>query len=444
MNSKLLQQVRILDPVSNIDQVADVLTIDGEIAAVEETVSQFPTKTDIQDCQGLILGPGLVDLYCHSGEPGFEERETIESLMQAATAGGFTRLAILPDTVPPVDNLAGLARLQNLGTNPSPFPILYYWGAITQGLQGQQMTELGELATTGIVGFADGLPLENLGLLRRVLEYLKPLNQPIALCCNNRKLAGNGVMRESYDSMRLGLPGVSAIAETAALASVLELVDAIGTSVHIMRVSTARSVELIQVAKSRGLPITASTTWMHLLLDSRCIDGQFPLNAEFFPYDPNFRLEPPLGSLDDRLALIQGLQEGVLDAIAIDHTPYTYEEKTVAFSEAPPGTIGLELVLPLLWQNLVETGDLSALELWRALSTAPSQCLGLTPAAILLRHGQAVAPQKSAEVTLFAPQETWTVEKQTLKSRSTNTPWLGKQILGACFIPFNGSQVSSA
>ncbi|MGD1715625.1 dihydroorotase [Dapis sp. BLCC M172] len=425
MNSKLLQQVRILDPVSQTDRVADVLIIDGKIAGVEGNISEFPTKTDIQDCRELILGPGLVDLYCHSGEPGFEERETIESLMQASRAGGFTRLAILPDTFPPLDNPAGLARLKNLATqttDKSTFPLLYYWGAITQGVKGEQMTELGELAVTGVVGFADGLPLENLGLLRRVLEYLKPLNKSVALFCNNSGLAGNGVMREGYDSIRLGLPGVPTMAESSALAAVLELVDDIGTPVHIMRVSTARSVELIGTAKSRGLPITASTTWMHLLLDTQAIEGKSPFDTEFIPYDPNLRLEPPLGNNSDRLALVQGIKDGVLDAIAIDHSPFSYEEKTVAFSEAPTGVIGLETALPLLWKNFVETGELSALELWRVLSTAPSKCLGLSPGEI--------KPQKSAEVTLFAPQETWVVEKQTLKSRSINTPWLGKQIQG--------------
>ncbi|NES08235.1 MAG: dihydroorotase, partial [Okeania sp. SIO2F4] len=367
----------------------------------------------------------LVDLYSHSGEPGFEERETIESLIQASRAGGFTRLAILPDTFPPVDNPAGLARLKNLATqatDKSAFPLLYYWGAITQGVKGEQMNELAELAATDAMGFADGLPLKNLGLLRRVLEYLKPLNKSVALFCNNSGLAGNGVMREGYNSIRLGLPGVPSMAESSALAAVLELVDAIGTPVHIMRVSTARSVELIGAAKSRGLPITASTTWMHLLLDTQAIEGKSHLDTEFIPYDPNLRLEPPLGNKSDRLALVQGLKDGVLDAIAIDHTPFSYEEKTVAFYEAPPGAMGLEIALPLLWQNLVETGELSALDLWRVLSTTPSKCLGLSPGTI--------APQKSAEVTLFAPQEIWVVEKPALKSRSINTPWLGKEIKG--------------
>jgi len=419
MTSELLQQVRVIDPVSETDRQADVLIIDGAIKAVEPQISDFPTNTHLQDCQGLVLGPGLVDLYSHSGEPGFEERETLASLISAAVAGGFTRLNILPDTSPPIDNPAGLARLLQRGEgrgargegqiSPSH---LYCWGALTLGVQGQQMTELAELAAAGVVGFADGQPLENLALLRHLLEYLKPLGKPIALLPCDRQLAGHGVMREGSYSIRFGLPGSPAIAETTALSAILELVAAIGTPVHIMRVSTARSVQLIQSAKAQGLPITASTSWMHLLLDTQAVGS----------YDPSLRLEPPLGNPGDLAALLQGVRAGVLDAIAIDHTPYTYEEKTVAFAEAPPGAIGLELALPLLWQNLVEAGELSALELWRCLSTRPAECLQQTPSAI--------APGKPAELTLFDPQQPWKVERQTLNTRSANTPWLGQQLLG--------------
>jgi dihydroorotase len=187
-----------------------------------------------------------------------------------------------------------------------------------------------------------------------------------------------------------------------------------------MRVSTARSVHLIQEAKARGLPITASTSWMHLLLDTKAI----------ISYNPALRLEPPLGNPEDLAALRQGVRAGVIDVIAIDHTPYTYEEKTVAFAEAPPGAIGLELALPLLWQHLVETGEFSALELWRVLSTRPAKCLQHTPSAI--------APGQPAELTLFAPQQPWIAERQTLKSRSDNTPWLGQQILGRVIKTWQG------
>lgn len=427
MTSELLQQVRVIDPVSGSDRSSsDVLIADGVIKAVAQQISGYPADTQIKDCRGLVLGPGLVDLYSHSGEPGFEERETLATLFAAATAGGFTSLNILPDTTPPLDNPAGLAKLQQQwqqvrGTEAfltglpglTQLPQLSFWGAITLGVQGQQMTELAELAaTSGVVGFADGQPLENLALLRRVLEYVKPLGKQTALYPCNRELAGNGVMREGSYSIRFGLPGNPAIAQTTALASILELVAAIGTPVHIMRVSTARGVELIQAAKARGLPITASTTWMHLLLDTRAISS----------YNSSLRIEPPLGNPEDLVALRQGLRAGILDAIAIDHSPYAYEEKTVAFESAPPGAIGLELALPLLWQHLVEEKEFSALELWRCLSTRPTECLQHTP--------KPIAPGEPANLTLFSPQQPWTVENQTLQSRSNNTPWLGQQVNG--------------
>lgn len=429
MSRELLQKIRVIDPVSKIDRTTDILIAGNQIAAIQENITEIPADTEVRDCRGLILGPGLADIYSHSGEPGFEERETLESLMQAAAAGGFTRVAILPDTSPPVDNLAGLALLQQHIRNLSPsLPRLYFWGALTAGVKGQQMAELGELASSAVVGFADGLPLSNPSLVRRLLEYIQPLNKSVALWPCDRTLAGNGAAREGAISVRLGLPGIPASAETSALATILELVASAGTPVHIMRVSTARSVELIRDAKARNLPVTASVTWMHLLLNVGAISGNSQdsggKNAltACFAYDPNLHLEPPLGNRSDQLALIQAVKDGVIDAIAIDHNPRTYEEKTVAFADSPPGAIGLELALPLLWHGLVETGEFSALELWRVLSSGPAVCLGQTPAQ--------VAPGASAELILFDPLMTWTVEGHSLKSRSANTPWLGQQIAG--------------
>ncbi|MBW4581593.1 MAG: dihydroorotase [Tildeniella nuda ZEHNDER 1965/U140] len=436
MSSELLQQVRVIDPSSDTDRIADVLIVDGVISAIEDAISDYPSETAVQNGQGLVLGTGLVDLYSHSGEPGFEERETLTSLLQAASAGGFTRIAILPDTKPAIDNPSSVAWLQGEGRGAGeakeareageerlqasyptphslfPTPHLYCWGALTLGVQGQQMTELGELAATDIVGFADGRSLTSLLLVRRLLEYLKPIAKPIALWAADPTLSGNGVMREGQASLQLGLPGIPAIAETAALSALLECVEAIGTPVHLMRLSTARGVTLIQAAKARGLPITASTTWMHLLLNSEAIDS----------YDPNLHIAPPLGNPDDQEALVQAVKDGIIDAIAIDHTPYTYEEKTVAFAEAPTGAIGLELALPLLWQSLVETERWTALDLWRSLSSRPALCLQQQPATI--------APGQPAELTLFDPQQVWTVEARSLKSLSANTPWLRKEMTG--------------
>lgn len=410
IGGELLRQVRLLDPATRRDQIADVLIANGTIQAVAAEIAEIPEQTRIRGCHGLVLGPGLVDLYSHSGEPGFEARETLVSLTQAAAAGGFTRLAVLPDTTPPLDRPGSLELLRS---RSAPTQVqLYFWGALTLGVQGQQMVELQEMAATKIVGFSDSDPLQNLALLRRLLEYLQPFSKPIALWPYNLELAGQGVVREGSASIRFGLPGTPAIAETTALVALLELVAATGTPVHVMRLSTARSVELIQAAKVRGLPITASTSWMHLLLDDEAVGS----------YDPNLHLEPPLGNRTDQIALIHGVQAGTIDAIAIDHTPHTYEEKTVAFAEAPPGAIGLELALPLLWQTFVVTHEWTALDLWSALSTQPALCLGQKSAAI--------APGQPAELTLFDPQQRWVVEPQILKSLSSNTPWLGKQLIG--------------
>jgi dihydroorotase len=406
---ELLRQVRLLDPLSQTDRAADLLIEAGRIRAIEAAI-EVSGDMQVRDCAGLILAPGLVDLYSHSGEPGFEERETLASLSAAALAGGFTRLTLLPNTQPALDNAAAVDWVRSHAKPGSPQ--LNCWGALTLGAKGEQMVELLELAESGIVGLSDGLPLQNRALLRRILEYGQTLNDPIALWCCDRALAGSGVVREGAESMRLGLPGVPVMAEAAPLAALLECIAEIGTPVHLMRVSTARAVELIDAAKAKGLPITASTTWMHLLLDITAVQS----------YDPSLHLDPPLGNPSDRAALIQGLASGVLDAIAIDHSPYTYEEKTVAFAESPPGAIGLELALPLLWQAFVESGHWRALDLWRFLSTQPTQCLRQSPPQITVGA--------EAEMILFDPTQAWTVDAQTLQSKAANTSWLGQEIKG--------------
>ncbi|MCU0569688.1 MAG: dihydroorotase [Oculatellaceae cyanobacterium Prado106] len=412
MTKTLLRQVRVLNPVYDTDEIADVLIVDQQIAAIAASLTEVPDGTQVMDCAGLVLGPGLVDLYSHSGEPGFEERETLDSLLQSAIAGGFTRLTLLPDTQPALDNPAELAWFQSQLQHRSAPVQVSHWGALTLGTKGQQMSELAELADAGVLGFADGKPIANLALLRRSLEYAQALGKPMAFWCCDPELTGNGIVREGTEALRLGLPSSPAIAETAALASVLECVADSQVPIHLMRISTARSVDLIQAAKARGLSITASTTWMHVLLNIKAVHS----------YNPSLRLNPPLGNPEDQKALLQGLQSGVLDAIAIDHSPYTYEEKTVAFSEAPPGAIGLELALPLLWQNLVATDEWTALALWRTLSTHPALCLYQNPGAI--------APGLPAEITLFDPNYSWQATPDNLRSRSKNTPWLGQEIIG--------------
>ncbi|MBP0018633.1 MAG: dihydroorotase [Cyanobacteria bacterium SBLK] len=406
----LLRQVRVLDPLSHCDRIADVWLKDGKIKAIEKQIADIAPETTIKNSENLILAPGLTDLYSTNNDPGREERETVASLSKAALAGGFTRLTLLPHIAPPLDNPAGLTLLQR--KVPKGAPHLQFWGALTQNLEGEQMVELAELADAGVVGFSDGKAIAHWGVLRRLLEYARPLGKPIAIVPTNLQLRDNGVMREGTLSIPLGLPGDPAFSETAALAALLEIVAIVKTPVHVMRVSTGRGVELIAEAKRRELPVTASVTWLHLLLDTEAVGS----------YDPSLHLDPPLGNPSDRAALADGVKSGIIDAIAIDHSPYTYEEKTVSFAEAPPGAIGFELALPLLWENLVVKGDWTGLQLWRALSVSPQMCLGQKPLACVA--GETV------ESVLFDPQKTWIVNSETLFSQSTNTSWWGEEIRG--------------
>lgn len=409
MAAEVLKQVRILDPVTTTDAIADVAISEGKITQISPQISEIPENAAIIEAQGCILAPGLVDLYSYSSEPGYEDRETLQTLAASALAGGFTRVALLPNTDPVIDNASSLGWLSR---NAPRSPKFYPWGAISKSCAGQEMTELAELAQSGCVGFTDNQPLSSSLLLRRVLEYGAMCQKPVALVACDRALRGNGVMREGKLSIQAGLPGDPAMSETSAIASICEIVAELRLPIHLMRVSTQRGVEIIAQAKNRGLPITASTTWLHLLKDNRALSS----------YDPNLRLDPPLGNPKDCLALIDGVKEGIIDAIAIDHAPHTYEEKTVAFAEAPPGAIGLELALPLLWQSLVATQQISPLTLLKALSLSPLTCLQQKPIS--------VAVGNAAELILFDPNQTWMVEAATLQSKSQNTSWLKREIKG--------------
>jgi dihydroorotase len=413
MTSELLRQVRVLDPVTNGDHVADVHVQSGQIVAIAPSISEYPDQTQVRECSGFVLAPGLVDLYSSVGEPGYESRETFESLAAASLAGGITRISVLPNSQISIDQATHLQGMRShVQRLPAPHPKIQFWGALTQHIQGKAMNQLAELEQADVLGFADGQPLSDLSLGSRLLEYARSLQKPIALWACDRTLQRDGIVRDGLTATRLGLPTIPVMAETAALATLLEAIAELQTPVHFMRISTERGVHLIRQAKAQGLPITASTTWMHVVLNTDVLST----------YDPNLHVEPPLGNPSDQQALVQGLEDGTLDAIAIDHTPFTYEEKTVAFAESPPGAIGLEFALPVLWQTFVTSGLWTPLQLWRYISTNPCHCLHQTPGAI--------APQQPTEMILFDPQAEWVVAPTALKSRSHNTPWLGQSITG--------------
>ncbi len=397
----LFKQVRILDADAT-DKFADIFIDRDRQIYLDVEPNQIPENTNVDERSGLILGTGAIDLYSTSGEPGHESRETIAELVQASKNGGFSTVGILPNTQPAIDDIAALEFWRNVqqkyGDRLQP------WGAITKGLEGKQLTDMAELAES-VIGFTDSKPIANLLLVRRAMEYIKPLGKPIALFPQNPDLAGSGVIREGKWSLQYGMTGYPAAAETSALAALIELVRLTKAPTHFMRISTAQSVELITQAKNDGLPITASTTWLHLCHCDR----------DLASYDPNLRLMPPLGSEGDRLALIAGIRSGAIDAIAIDHTPCAYEEKVVPFEVAPVGAIGLEFAIPVLWQSLVTTGLLTASELWKALSINPAKVLGLAQ------------PQLA---TLFDPNWEWLVEAKAIASQSKNSSYIGRSLIG--------------
>jgi dihydroorotase len=409
MNQILFRQVRYLDPVNGIDRVTDALVNNGILTELRDDLQDCPAEATEQDGHGKILAPGLVDLYSHSGEPGRESEETMLSLLAAAAAGGFVRLHILPDTLPVIDNSAIVTKIQSLyqaaKSQLDYAPGLEVWGALTHGVQGESMSDLQDLADSGIVGFADGGPIDNLQLVQRLLEYLQPYQKPIMLWPLDRKLAGGGVARMGSAALRLGLIGNPVCSETAALSAILEIVAELMVPVHIMRLSTARGVELVAAAQQRGLPVTASVTWLHLLGSTAILDS----------YDTSWRLDPPLGNEADRVALVAGVKAGVIGAIAVDHCAHSYEDKKVGFGEAPVGSIGLELALPVLWEKLVVPGHLTALHLWRGLSCGAAICC------------ESTVPQ---ELVLFDPTVKWVSNSQNLKSKSANAPWFDKVISG--------------
>jgi dihydroorotase len=386
------RQVRWLDPATNSDSVVD-LTWDRNSKSFVEAVAS-PDRV-IEGEGRLILGSALTDLYATSGEPGQEERESLKTLAASARAGGYGSVAILPNVTPPVDDPGQLDFIRK------HWPDALVYGAISHGLKGQSLSEVGYLAEAGVVGFTDNQPIQNWALLRRFLDYAQILQKPVLLWPWLPELATGSVF-ESVWATEFGLTGTPPQAETIALSGLLELMRLSRTSIHLMRISTARSVDLIRQAKLEGLPISASTTIHHLSHTS----------PELTSYDPNLRFNPPLGSPEDRDALVTGLEDGTLDAVASDHTPWTYEEKTLPFAQAPPGSISLEFTLPLLW-NHVRSGNLSAIQAWKSLSSSPRKILNL--------------PTQTA-LTLFDPDLSWTVEN--LQSRSRTTSWLGKTIQG--------------
>ncbi|MFL5768193.1 MAG: dihydroorotase [Actinomycetota bacterium] len=406
----LLRGGRVVDPASDTDAVSNILVEDGRVAAIGEDVRSEAT---VLDCDGLIVAPGLVDLHAHLRQPGREDKETVETGSRAAAAGGYTAVAAMANTDPVADHVGVIEEVRALAAEAGlcdVFPV----GAITKGLGGESLAEIGELAGAGVRIFSDdGKPVPTARQLRMALQYAQAFDVVIAEHCEDASLAEGAQMHEGYSSATFGLAGSPGEAEEIVVARDVALTKLTGGRLHLCHLSSAASVDLVRRAKAAGLRVTAEVTPHHLTF----------VDEDLSTYDTNLKVNPPLRGLDDREALRAGLADGAIDAVATDHAPHAVEEKEAEFDQSPPGTIGLETALAAILTELVEPGTISVTRAIEALSTAPARILGLP------EHGGPIAQGRAANLAVFDPSATWVVEAP-FASRSRNSAFLGRTLTG--------------
>jgi dihydroorotase len=406
----LIRGGRVIDPAAGRDGTADLLVIDGVVAAVG------PAAAGAADCAvieaaGLWVLPGLIDLHTHLREPGFEYKETVLTGSRAAAAGGYTAVACMPNTDPPNDS-AAVTRSIMRKVEDAGLVRVYPIGCITAGQQGQRIAEFGDLVAAGCRAVSDdGRPVMHAGVMRRALEYSRYFGIPVISHCEDLNLAADGVAHEGAVATRLGLKPIPAAAEEAMVAREIVLARQTGAHVHIAHVSTRGSVALLRAAKAEALPVTAEATPHHLTLTDEALVG----------FDTATKVNPPLRSAADRAALRLALAEGIVDAVATDHAPHGLADKDLEFDKAANGLVGLETALPLVLR-LVAAGACSLHRAIDALTWRPAQILGVP--------GGRLAPGDPADVTLVDPDEEWTVDPQAFFSKGRNSPFSGWRVKG--------------
>jgi dihydroorotase len=391
----------------------DLTIADGCIQGLEEALA-IPAGATVLDAGGCIVAPGLVDLHTHLREPGQEEAETIETGTRAAALGGYTAVVAMPNTNPPLDSADAVRNVFELASTATAEVAVA--GAITVGREGNHLAPMAELAAIGVRLFTDdGAGVQSAGLMRRALEYGRGLGVTLAQHCEDGSLACDGAMHEGAWSSRLGLPGMPALAEEVMVARDIALARATGARIHFLHLSTGPSIELVRQAKAMGLPVTAEAAPHHFSLTDACAAD----------YDPVFKVNPPLRPQADVDAVKAGLADGTIDAIATDHAPHAPEFKDLPFDLAPPGMLGLQTALGLAITEL----DLSLPRILALLSWQPAAIAGLDPAS---GGGQGGPIEVGAEANLcvFDPTSTWTVDPMALASRSRNSPYGGRTLTG--------------
>ncbi|TCK27956.1 dihydroorotase [Ancylobacter aquaticus] len=401
----LLSKARLIDPSRDLDTRGDILIADGVIKDIAPNLGAgLPPDTEIIDCRQLVAIPGLVDMRAFIGEPGAEHRETLASASQAAAAGGVTTIICQPDTDPVIDDPAIVDFILRRARDTAIVNV-HPMAALTKGLEGREMTEIGLLGEAGAVAFTDGTrSIGSAQVLRRALTYGRDFGALIVHHTQDASLAGEGVMNEGELASRLGLAGLSKAAETIIFERDVRLAAITGGRYHAASLTCADSLEVLRRAKDAGVDVTASASINHLTLNERDVVG----------YRTFFKLTPPLRAEDDRVALVQAVAEGLIDIIVSDHNPQDVEVKRLPFSEAAFGAVGLETMLAA-GLRLVTSGMLDLMTLVRAMSTRPAERLGLP--------GGTLRPGARADIALLALDEAWILDPLTLKSRCRNTPF---------------------
>ena len=397
---------RVFDPARKIDRVADVLIENGTITKIGKVGGKGI------DAKGLLVVPGLIDMHVHFREPGHEDKETIESGSRAAAAGGFTSVATMPNSGTPIDSELGVVFVRERAREAGIVNV-FQVGAVSRGLQGKELAELGKMSEAGAVAFSDdGMPVMNSELMRRALEYARMLDRPVISHCEDLHLTEEAVMNEGAVSAQLGLRGWPNAAEAGMVARDIYLAELTGGRLHIAHGSTAETVDLVRQAKKRGVAVTAEAAPHHLLLTEESLRG----------YESKYRMNPPLRTKRDVDALIRGLADGTIDTIASDHAPHTCEDKEKELAATPNGVVGLETTVGAILGGLVAKNRLPLGRAIDAMTAAPARILGLKKGSL--------RPGEDADLTLIDPKASWIVDAGTFRSRGRSTPFEGMKFRG--------------
>lgn len=417
----LIKRGRLIDPTQDLDEVCDLLIDDERIG--DPGASGEAAGAEVIDAHGLVVCPGLVDMHVHLREPGREDEETIESGARAAVRGGFTSVAAMPNTDPPIEGEEGVSFVLGKAAEAG-LARVYPVAALSRAQKGETLSEIGSAINAGAVGISDdGFPVASSGLMRRALEYVRMFDRPVMAHCEDPELSAGGVMHEGRMSTLLGLRGIPGASEEIEVARDIILADLTQSRLHVCHLSTAGSLDLTGRAKAAGLKVTCEVTPHHLTLTDEAVRT----------YDTSAKMKPPLRSREDMEALRKGIAAGLIDAIASDHAPHSNEEKDQEFDQAPFGVIGLETTLAVVLTSLYHGKILGLPDLVRLLSTNPAGILGLPLGSL--------RPGRPADVTLFDPDAEWEIDPSDFVSRSRNTPFSGWKVRGKAVTVIVGGRV---